>query len=226
MGHVPLLSSSPLLPTKPLLLFPVWDTLVCTDPSKDIEPVEQPASLSVKLLPFQREGVAWMIHQVRACVRACAVVLLQPSSVANQCLAFAVASQEEKSQFQGGILADEVKAAERSGGGTWPFGFSGCLQCSCPSLFPFSRLRMHLWCAVCVRVSPPPLVNCDCFQMGMGKTIQTIALIVHRPSTAPPRRPTLVVAPTVALFQVRLSLCVCVCVCLCLCVYICQCVRM
>ena len=79
---------------------------------------------------------------------------------------------------------------------------------------------------VCVRVSPPPLVNCDCFQMGMGKTIQTIALIVHRPSTATPRRPTLVVAPTVALFQVRLSLCVCVCVCLCLCVYICQCVRM
>ena len=71
MGLVPLLSSSPLLPTKPLLLFPVWDTLVCTDPSKDIEPVEQPASLSVKLLPFQREGVAWMIHQVRACVRAC-----------------------------------------------------------------------------------------------------------------------------------------------------------
>ena len=56
---------------------------------------------------------------------------------------------------------------------------------------------------VCVRVSPPPLVNCDCFQMGMGKTIQTIALIVHRPSTAPPRRPTLVVAPTVALFQWR-----------------------
>ena len=84
---------------------------------------------------------------------------------------------------------------------------------------------------VCVRVSPPPLVNCDCFQMGMGKTIQTIALIVHRPSTAPPRRPTLVVAPTVALFQVRLSLCVCMCVCVCVpvCtyvnVYVCECAR-
>ena len=237
MGLVPLLSSSPLLPTKPLLLFPVWDTLVCTDPSKDIEPVEQPASLSVKLLPFQREGVAWMIHQVRACVRACAcvrarvcaVALLQPSSVANQCLAFAVASQEEKSQFQGGILADEVKAAERSGGGTWPFGFSGCLQCSCPSLFPFSRLRMHLWCAVCVRVCVcvcllPPWSTVTASRWAWARRYRRLHSLCIGPPLRHPDGPRSLSHPLL-LSSRSGSRCVCVCVyvCVCLCVHMSMC---
>ena len=239
MGLVPLLSSSPLLPTKPLLLFPVWDTLVCTDPSKDIEPVEQPASLSVKLLPFQREGVAWMIHQVRACVRACAcvrarvcaVVLLQPSSVANQCLAFAVASQEEKSQFQGGILADEVKAAERSGGGTWPFGFSGCLQCSCPSLFPFSRLRMHVMCCVCVCVCLlPPWSTVTASRWAWARRYRRLHSLCIGPPLRHPDGPRSLSHPLL-LSSRSGSRCVCVYVCVCACVctyvnvYVCECAR-
>lgn len=70
----------------------------------------QPEGISVKLLPFQREGLYWM-------------------------------QQQERSQWRGGLLADE---------------------------------------------------------MGMGKTLQVISLLV-----ADPRRPNLVVAPTVAILQWR-----------------------
>ncbi|EGD73108.1 nucleotide excision repair protein [Salpingoeca rosetta] len=94
----------------------VWTTLRGIDPSTELDIPEQPENLAVTLLPFQREGLAWMINQ------------------------------ESNSDFQGGILADE---------------------------------------------------------MGMGKTIQTIALLLSRPSQAEPRKPTLVIAPTVALFQWR-----------------------
>lgn len=57
------------------MFFLVWETI---KPPEGIQPVEQPAKLIVKLLPFQLEGVAWMVHQ------------------------------ELYSPFQGGILADEV----------------------------------------------------------------------------------------------------------------------
>ncbi|CCE61429.1 hypothetical protein TPHA_0A03530 [Tetrapisispora phaffii CBS 4417] len=70
----------------------------------------QPAGLSIKLLPFQLEGLAWLVDK------------------------------EENSPYNGGVLADE---------------------------------------------------------MGMGKTIQTIALLLHDIK----RTPSLVVAPTVALMQ-------------------------
>ncbi|KAI9264597.1 SNF2 family N-terminal domain-containing protein [Helicostylum pulchrum] len=74
-----------------------------------VQPIEQPAELSLTLLPFQRYGVGWMIQQ------------------------------ESMKSFNGGILADE---------------------------------------------------------MGMGKTIQTIALLL-----SDRQKPNLVVAPTVALIQ-------------------------
>ncbi|KAG0257209.1 DNA repair protein rad16 [Actinomortierella ambigua] len=85
----------------------VWDNL---DNVESIKPVlaDQPEGLSLKLLPFQREGLSWLQRQ-------------------------------EKTIFKGGILADE---------------------------------------------------------MGMGKTIQTIALLL-----ASPGKPNLIVAPTVAIVQ-------------------------
>ncbi|ANB13991.1 DNA repair protein RAD16 [Sugiyamaella lignohabitans] len=74
------------------------------------EQIPQPEGMACELLPFQREGLNWLIKQ-------------------------------EQGMYKGGILADE---------------------------------------------------------MGMGKTIQTVALLMTDPSDAPP---TLVVAPTVALMQ-------------------------
>ncbi|KAI9335870.1 SNF2 family N-terminal domain-containing protein [Pilaira anomala] len=78
-------------------------------PAPVVTPIEQPAELSLSLLPFQRYGVGWMIQQ------------------------------EAMDSFNGGILADE---------------------------------------------------------MGMGKTIQTIALLL-----SDKKKPNLVVAPTVAIIQ-------------------------
>ncbi|KAF9437674.1 DNA repair protein rad16 [Entomortierella beljakovae] len=72
------------------------------------EPVDQPEGLQLKLLPFQREGLGWMMKQ-------------------------------ENSEFKGGILADE---------------------------------------------------------MGMGKTIQMISLLLSQPG-----KPNLIIAPTVAIVQ-------------------------
>lgn len=77
------------------------------------EAIPQPDNIVTKLLPFQREGLNWLIEQ-------------------------------EKSQYAGGILADE---------------------------------------------------------MGMGKTIQTIALLSSDNSTRPQDQPNLVITPTVALIQ-------------------------
>ncbi|EDO15609.1 hypothetical protein Kpol_1006p5 [Vanderwaltozyma polyspora DSM 70294] len=71
---------------------------------------EQPEGMSIKLLPFQLEGLHWLVHQ------------------------------EDNSLYNGGVLADE---------------------------------------------------------MGMGKTIQTIALLLHNLQNSP----SLVIAPTVALMQ-------------------------
>ncbi|CAO3656547.1 unnamed protein product [Mucor hiemalis] len=76
---------------------------------KPVVPIEQPAELTLKLLPFQRYGVGWMIQQ------------------------------EATATFRGGVLADE---------------------------------------------------------MGMGKTIQTIALLL-----SDKKKPNLVIAPTVAIMQ-------------------------
>eukprot|EP00049_Salpingoeca_infusionum_P003423 m.66527 g.66527 ORF g.66527 m.66527 type:complete len:775 (-) comp12121_c0_seq1:1020-3344(-) len=91
-----------------------WDSIESYDPTTTSkdELASQPAQLAVKLLPFQIEGLTWMAHQ------------------------------ETKSEFAGGILADE---------------------------------------------------------MGMGKTIQTISLLLHRRGSK--KEPTLVVCPTVALHQ-------------------------
>jgi SNF2 family DNA or RNA helicase len=85
-----------------------WDNLD-TRPRIDVKEDEQPAGLSLSLLPFQKEGLYWLRHQ-------------------------------EQSDFGGGILADE---------------------------------------------------------MGMGKTIQTLSLIMSDPNA----KPNLVVAPTVAIMQ-------------------------
>ncbi|KAJ2008596.1 DNA repair protein rad16 [Coemansia thaxteri] len=83
-----------------------WSSLLSSPPTP--EKIDQPPELKIKLLPFQQEGVWWMVRQ-------------------------------EHSMFKGGILADE---------------------------------------------------------MGMGKTLQTIALmLVNR------GKPTLVICPTVALIQ-------------------------
>eukprot|EP00730_Choanoeca_flexa_P001336 TRINITY_DN10591_c0_g1_i4.p1 TRINITY_DN10591_c0_g1~~TRINITY_DN10591_c0_g1_i4.p1 ORF type:complete len:790 (+),score=184.36 TRINITY_DN10591_c0_g1_i4:29-2371(+) len=92
----------------------VWaDLKSSTDVSK-LTLIEQPSDLKVTLLPFQVEGVSWMIQQ------------------------------ERESVFRGGILADE---------------------------------------------------------MGMGKTIQTIALMLAAPPPEGAHKPCLVICPTVALFQ-------------------------
>ncbi|KAJ2776216.1 DNA repair protein rad16 [Coemansia interrupta] len=82
-----------------------WSSLKKDD---NIQKIDQPANLKIKLLPFQQEGVWWM-------------------------------SRQEGTQFHGGILADE---------------------------------------------------------MGMGKTLQTIALLLVNRG-----KPTLVICPTVALLQ-------------------------
>jgi DNA repair protein RAD16 len=87
----------------------VWDELENTPPIKPVA-VPQPEGLSLRLLPFQLEGLDWLLRQ------------------------------EQQARFGGGILADE---------------------------------------------------------MGMGKTIQTIALLLAEPRG----KPNLVVAPTVALMQ-------------------------
>ncbi|ORX46751.1 hypothetical protein DM01DRAFT_1386100 [Hesseltinella vesiculosa] len=55
----------------------VWDDLR-TKNTQEIVPIEQPDYITVSLLPFQRYGVAWMIHQ------------------------------EQNDDFKGGILADEM----------------------------------------------------------------------------------------------------------------------
>ena len=61
----------------------VWETVKAPSGIKE---VPQPEKLLVTLLPFQIEGLSWMIHQ------------------------------EEHSEFHGGILADEVSVACRCGG--------------------------------------------------------------------------------------------------------------
>ncbi|KAJ2401376.1 DNA repair protein rad16, partial [Coemansia sp. RSA 2559] len=86
----------------------VWSSLEPATADKATRMIEQPESLKMQLLPFQREGVWWM-------------------------------AQQESSVFRGGILADE---------------------------------------------------------MGMGKTLQTIALLLVNRG-----KPTLVICPTVALMQ-------------------------
>ncbi|KAI9469906.1 MAG: SNF2 family N-terminal domain-containing protein [Benjaminiella poitrasii] len=86
----------------------IWDDLETIKAEKVI-PVEQPAELTLQLLPFQRYGVGWMLRQ------------------------------EQMETFNGGILADE---------------------------------------------------------MGMGKTIQTISLLL-----SDKKKPNLVIAPTVAILQ-------------------------
>lgn len=91
-------------------LITVFDDLKNLEPIK-VEKAPQPQGMTIKLLPFQLEGVNWLVKQ-------------------------------EEGKFGGGILADE---------------------------------------------------------MGMGKTIQTIGLIMHNRENGP----TLVVAPTVALMQWR-----------------------
>lgn len=86
----------------------IWTTLE-KRPKPIPKQAEQPKGLSLKMMPFQLEGLNWMLNQ-------------------------------EKGMYKGGILADE---------------------------------------------------------MGMGKTIQTIALLMSEPR----KKPNLVVAPTVALMQ-------------------------
>ncbi|KAI8334494.1 SNF2 family N-terminal domain-containing protein [Blakeslea trispora] len=86
----------------------IWEDLESIEPEA-VVPVEQPAELTLQLLPFQRYGVGWMRRQ------------------------------ENMDTFKGGILADE---------------------------------------------------------MGMGKTIQTIALLL-----SDKKKPNLVIAPTVAILQ-------------------------
>ncbi|KAK9368205.1 SNF2 family N-terminal domain-containing protein [Lipomyces kononenkoae] len=88
----------------------VFQTLEAT-PKREVKQAPQPDELTIKLLPFQREGLHWLVEQ-------------------------------EKSRYKGGILADE---------------------------------------------------------MGMGKTIQTIALLLSEPRG----KPNLVVVPTVAIMQWR-----------------------
>jgi len=88
----------------------LWDDLAAYERIK-VEKAAQPEGLSLTMLPFQLEGLNWLLKQ-------------------------------EKTRFNGGILADE---------------------------------------------------------MGMGKTIQTIALLMSEPRA----KPNLVVAPTVALMQWR-----------------------
>ena len=90
-------------------LIGVWETLKAT-PSQSPEKASQPVGLSINLLPFQLEGLSWLIKQ-------------------------------EKSSWMGGALADE---------------------------------------------------------MGMGKTIQIISLLL-----SDRKKPNLVVAPTVAILQWR-----------------------
>ncbi|KAL0081124.1 SNF2 family N-terminal domain-containing protein [Phycomyces blakesleeanus] len=86
----------------------VWKTLEETK-ALPVIPIDQPAELSLDLLPFQKYGIGWMVQQ------------------------------EKLNDFKGGVLADE---------------------------------------------------------MGMGKTIQTIALLL-----SDKKKPNLVIAPTVALIQ-------------------------
>ncbi|KAI8866546.1 hypothetical protein GQ42DRAFT_128057 [Ramicandelaber brevisporus] len=99
------------------VLIGIWDRLAKTveeskKPENAIKPIDQPADLKLQLLPFQREGVAWMVHQ------------------------------EKSSDYSGSILAAE---------------------------------------------------------MGMGKTIQAISLMLQEPR----KKPNLVVVPMVALMQWR-----------------------
>ena len=88
-----------------------WDALHQHTRKGTAEQAPQPPGISVKLLPFQREGLYWL-------------------------------QKQERSQWRGGLLADE---------------------------------------------------------MGMGKTLQVISLLV-----ADKKRPNLVVAPTVAILQLSL----------------------
>ncbi|KAJ2076512.1 DNA repair protein rad16 [Coemansia sp. RSA 988] len=104
MGHIDYSSYRGVFSHHPYLRH-IWSNL---PPPREPQQIEQPAALKIKLLPFQREGVKWMVDQ-------------------------------EGTLFNGGILADE---------------------------------------------------------MGMGKTLQTIALMLINHNN-----PTLVVCPTVALLQ-------------------------
>lgn len=45
--------------------YSVWNHLHAIDPKTELELLQTPSDLTVSLLPFQREGVAWMINQVR-----------------------------------------------------------------------------------------------------------------------------------------------------------------
>ncbi|PIA13127.1 hypothetical protein COEREDRAFT_49822 [Coemansia reversa NRRL 1564] len=104
LGHIDYSSYRSVFRNHPYLLH-IWSNL---PPPRAPQQINQPAALKIKLLPFQREGVKWMVDQ-------------------------------EDTLFNGGILADE---------------------------------------------------------MGMGKTLQTIALMLVNHM-----RPTLVICPTVALLQ-------------------------
>ena len=112
--HAPGAALRPPPPQKPKYINPilhdVWETLEGKYPVVAATATDPPAALKAALLPFQREGLGWML-------------------------------QQEAGPFAGGILADE---------------------------------------------------------MGMGKTIQMIALLLAAPAHG---KPTLVVCPTVALMQ-------------------------
>lgn len=78
-----------------LICSEVWQSLndVIASQSGEAPKADQPAGLKLSLLPFQREGLSWMIRQVVSCL----FISLSSS-----------AEQETESDFHGGILADEM----------------------------------------------------------------------------------------------------------------------
>ena len=112
-----------------------WDELREL-PVRTVEKAVQPAGLTQKLLPFQLEGLNWLVKQ-------------------------------EQGPFKGGFLCDEMGSVA-----------------SCP--YPLNR---------------GSLVLTFSFPTSMGKTIQTISLILSDWSPSHPKGSTLVLAPTVAIMQ-------------------------